>query len=302
LTQFEIAVPGRNRRPSFTIPVHKRHLDNRFGTGGDAGSPAAAQSVRIDGLNDRGGSGSDQRAPGLKTEYDDRWIGRYQALKSEIRRSTSTRRRLACDQDFWRRRELCATEGDAHQQRQLTGALTQGYGQLAQAGDLAAVLALSGATSGLDSLVTNKADDWSWGWNIGAMFSFNGDANNEIGASRVGLAYRSKIKYKLTGDADFNNPTVPTLGGPLAPFNPAVRGVSAVINQTRLFNSGITIDVEVPDTASLSYYYKLSDPWEFLADITWTGWSSIKEISIVRTTGTTLGVLPQMRFCEDVYK
>jgi long-chain fatty acid transport protein len=45
--------------------------------------------------------------------------------------------------------------------------------------------------------------------------------------------------------------------------------------------------------ASLSYYQRLDDKWDVLADVTWTGWSSIQQIAIVRTTGTTLAVLPE---------
>ncbi len=125
------------------------------------------------------------------------------------------------------------------------------------------------------------------------MYSIGGDANNDNGAARIGLAYRSKIKFDLSGNANFTNPTPPVLTGALAPFNPAVQGVSATINQTRLFNSGIDVGITLPDMASLSYYQRLNDRWDILGDVTWTGWSSIKQIAIVRTTGATLGVLPE---------
>ena len=45
--------------------------------------------------------------------------------------------------------------------------------------------------------------------------------------------------------------------------------------------------------ASLSYYWKVNDKWDLLADVTWTGWDSIQQININRTTGAVLGVLPQ---------
>jgi len=270
------------------------------GTGGDAGSlavvpnlygmMAVSPTVRIGlGIN----------VPfGLKTEYDNGWLGRYQALKSEIQ-TVNINPSIG-----WRTTDNFWLGAGANYQRfkatltnnvNYSAALAQGYGQLAAAGQIpaSAVNSLIAATSGLDSFVSNTGEDSAWGWNVGAMMSFNGDANNDVGASRLGLSYRSKIKYTVVGDASFTNPAVPTLTGALAPLNAAVQGVSAAINQTRLFNGGISIGVELPDTASLSYYYKLSDPWELLADVTWTGWSSIKEIAIVRTTGATLGVLPE---------
>ena len=52
----------------------------------------------------------------------------------------------------------------------------------------------------------------------------------------------------------------------------------------------------MPDTWILSATQKLSDQWEMLGDISWTGWSSIKNIDIMhssgRLVGTTAEVLP----------
>ena len=300
LTQFETALhlvkPSSKFHDSGSQPALGQPLG---GTGGDAGSLAAipnlygmmaiSPSVRLGiGIN----------VPfGLTTEYDNGWLGRYQALKSEVKTiNINPSVGWRATKDFW------LGAGVSYQMLKATltnnvnytGALAQGYGQLAAAGQIPAAVipSLIGATSGLDSFVSNEGEDWSWGWNIGAMMSFNGDANNEVGASRLGLAYRSKIKHKVTGTVDFDHPTVPTLTGPLAPLNPAVQGVSGAVNQA-LFSGDIAIDVELPDTASLSYYLRVSQPWEFLADVTWTGWSSIKELAIVRTSGNTLAVLPQ---------
>ena len=119
--------------------------------------------------------------------------------------------------------------------------------------------ALDRGDAGLDTFAKITGDDCAWGWNVGAMYNFNGDPNIDVGAARIGLAYRSKIKYDVQGSVNFTNPTPPTLTGALAPFNPVVVGVSNAINQTRLFNSGVQLDVTMPDTASLSYYQKLND-------------------------------------------
>jgi len=270
------------------------------GTGGDAGGSAFVPNMYASmAINPEWHVGIGLNAPfGLKTEYDDGWLGRYQALKSEIKTmNINPAVGWRATKDFW------VGAGVNYQQFKATltnnvnytAALAQGYGQLAAAGQIpaSAIPSLIAATSGLDSFVENTGDDYSWGWNVGAMYSFNGDANNDPGAGRIGFAYRSKIKYNVNGSVTFTNPTPPTLTGALAPFNPAVQGVSAAINQTKLFNGGITIDVTMPDMASVSYYQKLNDQWDFLADVTWTGWSSIPQIAIVRTNGSTLAVLPE---------
>ncbi len=176
-----------------------------------------------------------------------------------------------------------------------SAALAQGYASAAAAGQISPTQAgqLSAATAGLDSFAKVTGDDSSWGWNVGAMFSFNGDANNDPGAGRIGLSYRSEIKYNVIGSVNFTNPTPPTLTGALAPFNPVVGVVSSTINQTRLNDGGVTLDIKLPALASLSYYQKLSNKFDVLADVSWTEWSSIQEIRINRSNGTTLTVLPE---------
>ncbi len=301
LTQFETAVHLVKPSARFHDAGSQAALGQPLGgTGGDAGAIAAVPNLYgSKAINSEWVFGIGVNVPfGLTTEYDNGWLGRYQALKSEIKTiNINPSVGWRTTKNFWlgagvNYQQLKATLTN---NVNYTAALAQGYGQLAAAGRIpaTAVPSLIAATSGLDSFVSNTGEDWAWGWNVGAMYSINGDANNENGAGRIGLAYRSKIKHTLTGNASFNNPTVPTLTGALAPFNPVAQGVSATINQSRLFDSGIAIDVELPDTASLSYYHNLSDQWELLADVTWTGWSSIKQIAIVRTTGSTLGVLPE---------
>jgi hypothetical protein len=112
------------------------------------------------------------------------------------------------------------------------------------------------------------------------MFSFNGDANNDPGAGRIGLSYRSKIKYNVIGSVNFTNPTPPTLGGALAPLNPVVGVVSSTINQTRLNNGGVTLDIKMPDLASLSYYQRSTT--SSTSGDAMTGWSTIPELRILR--------------------
>ncbi len=186
-----------------------------------AATPAARRSCRT--CTDRwpsttrSTSGSASTCPfGLKTEYDDGWLGRYQALKSEVK-TININPALSWKVDrpvlARRRRKLSAFRGDAHQQRELLGRRwRRGTVRLAAAGQItpAQAAALSGATAGLDTFAKITGDDSAWGWNVGAMFSFNGDANNDPGAGRIGLAYRSKIKYNVIGSVNFTNPTPPT--------------------------------------------------------------------------------------------
>jgi long-chain fatty acid transport protein len=273
------------------------------GTGGDAGGTAVVPTLYASmAINPEWHVGIGVNAPfGLKTDYDSGWIGRYQALKSELKTiNINPAVGWRATKDFW------LGAGASYQQVKATltnntnysAIMAQGYGQAAAAGLIpaSAVPALSVATAGLDSFVSTTGDDYAWGWNAGMMYSFNGDANNDPGAGRIGLSYRSKIKYNVTGSVDISNPTPPTLTGALAPFNPVVQQVSATVNQTRLYSGGVSLDLAMPDMASFSYYQRLTDQWEILGDVTWTGWSSIPELRIVRTSGPASGaptVLPE---------
>jgi long-chain fatty acid transport protein len=273
------------------------------GTGGDAGGTAFVPTMFGSmAINDQWHIGIGINAPfGLKTEYDTGWLGRYQALTSEIKTiNINPSVGWRATKDFW------LGAGVSYQQFKATltnnvnytAGLAQGYGQAAAAGLIpaSAIPSLIAATSGLDSYSSMTGDDWSWGWNVGAMYSFNGDANNDPGAGRIGMTYRSKIKFNVAGNVGISNPTVPALTGGLAPFNPLVQGISSQINQTRLYSGSVSLDATMPDMASLSYYQKLDDKWDILADVTWTGWSSIQELRIIRTSGAATGaptVLPE---------
>jgi long-chain fatty acid transport protein len=270
------------------------------GTGGDAGSAAFVPNLNGSiAVNDALHLGIGVNVPfGLKTEYEDSWLGRYQAIKSEVKTiNVNPAFGWKVTRDFW----LGAGANYQHLDATLTNdvnysaALAQGYAQAAAGGLIspAQAGALSAATAGLDSFAKITGDDATWGWNVGAMLSFNGDANNDPGAGRLGVTYRSKLKYKVVGSVNFTNPTTPVLSGPLAPLQGVVTSVSNAINQTRLYSGGVTLDIDMPDSASLSYYQKINTQWDFLADVSWTGWSSIQELRIKRADGTTLSVLPE---------
>lgn len=98
-----------------------------------------------------------------------------------------------------------------------------------------------------------KADDWGYGFNLGIMIQASP-------STRVGAQYRSKIKYKLEGTQTFS-------------------GAAASIA-----NANVEADLDVPESASLSLFHVLSPKWELMGDITWTGWSSLQNLTATRTS------------------
>lgn len=109
---------------------------------------------------------------------------------------------------------------------------------------------------------TLSAGDTSLGWNVGALFTLSQ-------STKVGVSYRSKIRHTLEGDL--------SVRGPAQNLSPALTSGSA-----KAF-------VELPDTFIVSVVQQLNDRWEMLGDISWTGWSSIDKVDIVRTSGSLSG-------------
>ena len=117
-----------------------------------------------------------------------------------------------------------------------------------------------GATEGSAKI---EADDTQWGFNLGAMFNL--DANTRIGAS-----YRSTLGYQLSGTATILSAAgTPVLGTPVA----------------------VRADARLPDTYSLAFSHTV-DRWQVLSDFTYTRWSTLKSIAIIRLdTGAPLDTL-----------
>lgn len=184
------------------------------GDGGNAGGMAAVPNAYV----------SAQVAPdvflglgisapfGLATDYDgDNWVGRVHSLKSEIR-------------------TVNINPSVAYR---VNDKVSLGFGVNYQT---------------LDAELTSfgsrlKGDDSAWGWNTGALFTLSP-------AMRVGVSYRSAMKYTLEGKA---NGVLP-----------------------------IKADVKLPDTFILSVWQQVSDRWEAMGDLSYTRWSSLDKLDVLR--------------------
>jgi len=102
-----------------------------------------------------------------------------------------------------------------------------------------------------------KADDTAWGFNLGALANVGKH-------TRIGIAYRSSISYALEGNSTFS-------GGGGA------------------FDSGARADLTVPESASVNVFHSLSDVWDLMAGATWTRWSRVGNLTVLRTSASALG-------------
>jgi long-chain fatty acid transport protein len=99
-----------------------------------------------------------------------------------------------------------------------------------------------------------NGESWGVGANIGAMFQLSP-------STRLGVSYRSNIDFSIEGSV----------------HPQGVTGASAVL----FGNQKSTVDgYKTPATLSFALSQKLSDKWEMLGDVTWTGWSVLQTLQL----------------------
>lgn len=106
---------------------------------------------------------------GLKTEYDSQWMGRFQALKSELK-------------------TINFNPAIAYQ---INDKLALGGGISAMWSQAEITKALN---TGTGDTIKVKGDDWGFGFNVGAIYQVTTDM-------RIGIAYRSQVRQNLSGES-----------------------------------------------------------------------------------------------------
>lgn len=286
-----LITPSIKFRNEFSAAATQQTLG---GDGGDAGSLNIVPNLYVVmPIGQQWAAGLGINAPwGLVTDYDDGWIGRFQADKSDIKTinvnpavSYRVHDQLALGFGV----NIQRIDATFTNQVNYSAALLQAAAQNGIAPGSATYNAIAQATPGLESSAHIKGSDTAYGWNVGLLWDL--DKNR-----RIGVHYRSSISYNVTGDATFTNPT-PTVAPALAP---TVAALSAGLNSAVLFDSGVTAKVKLPPIANLSYFGAIDSRWDVMADAQWTGWSTIQDLTFVRANGTTLASTPE-RF-KDAWK
>lgn len=228
------------------------------GEGGDSGQAAFVPNLFVAlPVGGRTTLGLGVSAPfGLVTEYDRDWIGRFQAVKSDLK-TLNVNPSLAFKLDeTW-------SVGIGLNAQQAKAELTK----MANYGAVAVLMHQQNAafdpTPYLDAegLAKVKGDDWGWGYNLGLLYEPRADL-------RIGFSYRSKVDYTLEGRVAYANRPAPQAG--LLPDGP------------------VSARATLPASASISLYKVLSPAWDLLADATWTEWSLFDRLTVLRPGGTVV--------------
>jgi long-chain fatty acid transport protein len=249
--------------PVSAVPNATRPLG---GTGGDAGGLSGVPNLYFaTDITKDWKIGLGISAPfGLKTEYNSDWMGRFQAIKSEIDT-------VNFNPSVSFKLNDVASFGFGLNYQQFNADLTNGFNYVvATAGTpLGGAGAAAIPPANAEGTVEVKGSDSAWGYNLGAMFQLSPD-------TRLGASYRSSINYHVTGTVTFSNvPTNP----------PQVPGIFK--------NGNATLDIKMPDTFSLALAHQLDPKWTLLADATWTGWSKIQNLTVITDNGLPPSVTPE---------
>lgn len=249
------------------------------GNGGDAGSLAIVPNMYVvTDLMPRIKFGLGVNAPfGQKTNYDPAWEGRFQGITSSIK-TLNVNPSLS-----WKVNDYLAVGVGANWQK-LEAKFTQNvnyganvFGVLSGTfpisilgpltSPLSAILTAATVPAGQsEGMVQVTGSGEAWGWNGGVILE-------PRPGTRVGLAYRSKMNYKVNGTVTFNN--VPSVAASAAA------------------NGNVNASVTLPDIATLSVVQQITDKWKVMADASYTHWGVIGNLAFNRDNGQLLQSTPE---------
>lgn len=182
---------------------------------------------------------------GMRSDYEEDWVGRYHALESSITNVNFTP----------------SVAYRVNQNLSVGAGLQVAYTKvrLSQAINMASVLGAGQP----DGKAIVEGDDIGFGGDVGLLYEFSP-------TSRIGLNYRSQIKHDLEGDATFQATAT----------QKAVPALALALRDT-----SASAALTTPDTVTFGIYHELSPQWAVMSDIQWTNWSTFKEVRIKYDSG-----------------
>ena len=252
------------------------------GNGGDPGSPtlvpAMAVVVPLSGSLERLTLGASISAPfGLATKYDSKWVGRYNAIDSDIKVPA-----LTLSAAFQVTPTFSLGVGFIYQRADVTLSNAVDFGRLL------AAASVPGGTPGnpvTDGSVSISGADNGTGWVAGMQFTPNEQFS-------VGYSHRSEISHNIKGAADFTVPAAflgaqPGFQAVAAAYAqlPANDPRRAAIPQLLVLGNGFSdtggnAKLTTPTIDTVSVQFNVSDALRFYGDVQRTGWTSLQSVVI----------------------
>ncbi len=230
---------------------------------------------------------------GDKTNYDDNWIGRYNGVELDMMTLTLNPQiaykfspKFSVGAGFsvqymkakFRKKADFGTAASQNLPAFAQGLAAQGI--VLSPTQLAQAAAEMQSNQAYDGELSYEGDNWSVGFNLGALWEYDETL-------RFGLAYRSSIRQKLSGDTEWSRPStfanstfgaLPMVGGAVnAAWNSAVQaGLNA-----QGFNDGSgEVSVDTPDSLSINFFKQIDDRWAVMGDWTHTWHNKFQELRL----------------------
>lgn len=227
----------------------------RGGDGGDGGETAGVPNFYFTKkVTDRVSLGVGINSPfGLATKYDSSWVGRYQALESDLT-TVNINPAVSVAVTDWL--ALGASMQILYADAKLTNAID--FGTIG-----ASVLGLNNALragllpTGTDGIGKVTGDDWGAGFGVSALVT-------PTKWLRIGTGYRSKINLNLEGDGRF---TVPA-------------NAQFLTRSGAFVDTSATARVTLPESFNFGAAADVAEGWTVYADSTWTRWSRFDELRV----------------------
>lgn len=239
--------------------------------GGDPGDPttvpALAVVVPMTGALEGLTLGASLSAPfGLKTEYDRDWVGRYNAVESDLKTIDLTLSAAVALTD-----RFSVGVGFIYERAEATLSNAVDFGSAICRVNVALCVTPDPVNAPFgpqknDGFAKVKGDDNGIGWILG----FQWKPTDQLA---IGYSHRSEIDHELEGKISFDKPAqVAALFG--------AAGITAY--DTGPGGAKLT----TPSTDTLSVQYDFTENFRMMADWQRTDWHSLDAINIVRADGT----------------
>lgn len=247
---------------SWIAPQAKFHGSNSSPFGGDVAGTTGQDAIKDAAigtvfaayrLNPDWSLGLSIAVPyGMRSEYKEDWVGRYQALTSDVTDIEFSPVVAYRINDQW-------SVGGGPRIDYLSAKLTQAINFQAVGAGAGLPSAVYGAYG--DGLARVRGDDVGVGYVLSTLYQYDP-------ATRVGLTYRSRINHELSGDAYYQN--TPSLLS------------SAFVNQDA------KAKITLPDSLTMGLYRDLSPRWAVMSDVSWTHWSLFKTLNVTGDNGAAI--------------
>jgi len=253
------------------------------GDGGDPGEPATVPNLAavfpmhgaLEGLT----FGASIGAPfGLKTEYDRDWVGRYNAVKSDLKTVDLTLSAALKVHD-----RFSVGLGFIYERADVTLSNAVDFGTIMAGTGLPP--AAGGVPQGFDGFAEVSGDDTGFGWVAGMQWQPTDQLS-------IGYSHRSEIDTELEGDVEFTTPAqfqaaqsvyrATAAAYARLPANDPRRALipQLLVLGNGFVNSKISAPLTTPSLDTISVQYDFSDSIRVMADAQFTDWSSLRSINI----------------------